>query len=226
MTPELPVGQYVCICVSDTGEGMTPDVLNRAFEPFFTTKELGQGTGLGLSQVYGFVKQSGGNVKIYSEAGQGTTVKIYLPRLFGQAAIDETEGTPEPAGSEDNETILLVEDDADVRAYLCEVLQSLRYRVIPVSDAASALRYAQNPQHTIDLLLTDIVMPNVNGRQLARDIHVVRPDLPVLYMTGYSRNAVVHQGRLDEGVDMLQKPVSQAELANRVRMALERSQRH
>ncbi len=225
MTPELAVGQYVCICVSDTGEGMPRDVLNRAFEPFFTTKELGHGTGLGLSQVYGFVKQSGGNVKIYSEVGQGTTVKIYLPRLFGQAAADETEEASEPVGSDDNETILLVEDDADVRSYLCEVLQSLRYRVVPVSDAAAALRYAQNLQHKIDLLLTDIVMPNINGRQLARDIHVVRPELPVLYMTGYSRNAVVHQGRLDEGVDMLQKPVSQAELANRVRLALERKQR-
>jgi CheY-like chemotaxis protein len=222
MTPELPVGQYVCICVSDTGEGMTPDVLHRAFEPFFTTKELGQGTGLGLSQVYGFVKQSGGNVKIYSEVGQGTTIKIYLPRLFGKAAADETEESAEPAGSEDNETILVVEDDADLRTYITDVLQSLHYRVIAVSDGAAALRCAQNPQQRIDLLLTDIIMPNFNGRQLASDVRVVRPDLPVLYMTGYSRNAVVHQGRLDEGVDLLQKPVSQAELANRIRIALER----
>jgi len=186
---------------------------------------LGQGTGLGLSQVYGFVKQSGGNVKIYSEVGQGTTIKIYLPRLFGRAATDELEEMAEPVGSEDSETILLVEDDSDVRIYLCEVLQGLRYRVIAVVDAAAALRYAQNLQNNIDLLLTDIVMPNINGRQLARDIQFLRPELPVLYMTGYSRNAVVHQGRLDEGVDLLQKPVSQADLANRVRLALDRKPR-
>src|SRR6185312_1517901 len=154
MTPELAVGQYVCICVSDTGEGMSPDVINHAFEPFFTTKELGQGTGLGLSQVYGFVKQSGGNVKIYSEVGHGTTVKIYLPRLYGHAATDEPEEAVEPVGSEESETILLVEDEPDLRTYLCDVLQTLRYRVIPVADAASALRYAQNLQHKVDLLLT------------------------------------------------------------------------
>src|SRR6185312_7038472 len=109
MTPELPIGQYVCICVSDTGEGMAPDVINRAFEPFFTTKELGHGTGLGLSQVYGFVKQSGGNVKIYSEVGQGPPVKIYLPRLYGHAATDELQKVEEPVGSDENEAILLVE---------------------------------------------------------------------------------------------------------------------
>jgi PAS domain S-box-containing protein len=226
-TLELPVGQYVCICVSDTGTGMTPEVLNHAFEPFFTTKDLGHGTGLGLSQVYGFVKQSGGHVKIYSEVGQGTTIKIYMPRLIGKSSAgDEVAEPSELVGSEDSETILVVEDDADLRSYITEVLQDLGYRVLPVSDAEAALRLAQNRQQRLDLLLTDIIMPNINGRELAHEMQAVRPDLPVIFMTGYSRNAVVHQGRLDEGVDLLQKPVSQTELASRVRTALDRKAQH
>ncbi|HZD91991.1 MAG TPA: PAS domain S-box protein [Pseudolabrys sp.] len=223
--PEIASGQYVAICVSDTGTGMSRDVLDRAFEPFFTTKELGQGTGLGLSQVYGFVKQSGGHVKIYSEPGQGTTVKIYLPRLVGKWAQDDLEAAEAPPGADESEAILVVEDDADVRAYLAEVLRSLDYRVTAVPNIRAALEIIAQKERRIDLLLTDIVMPGGNGRELAHEALKMRPELPVLYMTGYSRNAVVHQGRLDEGVDLLQKPVSQAQLATRVRIALDRGRR-
>ena len=221
VNPELPAGKYVVISVSDTGAGMAPDILNHVFEPFFTTKELGQGTGLGLSQVYGFVKQSGGHVKIYSELNQGTTVKIYLPRLNGAALDEISEPDPGIVGAEQAETILVVEDDADVRAYLTDVLRGLDYRVVAAPNAETALDLLRSDR-TIDLLLTDIIMPGSNGRELAKEAALLRPGLRVLYMTGYSRNAVVHQGRLDEGVDLLQKPVSQAQLATRVRTALDR----
>src|SRR6185437_14223907 len=199
VNPELAPGQYVAICVSDTGVGMTRDVIDRAFEPFFTTKELGQGTGLGLSQVYGFVKQSGGHIKIYSEIGQGTTIKIYLPRMHGKLEEEKNE-TPELAGAEESETILLVEDDTDVRAYLAEVLRSLDYRVTAVANVQAALDMLAQKDRKIDLLLTDIIMPGGNGRELAQTAERMRPGIQVLYMTGYSRNAVMHQGRLDDGV--------------------------
>jgi PAS domain S-box-containing protein len=220
--PEMTPGQYVLIAVTDTGTGMSADTLNHAFEPFFTTKELGQGTGLGLSQVYGFVKQSGGHVKIYSEAGHGTSVKIYLPRYLGHALDEDTVADEPMAEGDATETILVVEDDADVRSYLAEILRTLRYRVVTTANAQTALMTLKaNAQH-VDLLLTDIVMPGMTGRELGKQAQQLRPDLKVLYMSGYSRNAVVHQGRLDEGVELLQKPVSQGELANRVRTILDR----
>jgi|SRR5689334_8828091 len=221
MNPELTVGQYVVICVSDTGSGMPREVLNRAFEPFFTTKELGQGTGLGLSQVYGFVKQSGGHVKIYSEPGQGTTVKIYLPRFHGKGEEDAEEPDQTIIGADAAEAILVVEDDADVRAYLVDVLRGLNYRVTAAPNAEAALDVLRSGR-AFDLLLTDIIMPGSNGRELGKEAEQIRPGLRVLYMTGYSRNAVFHQGRLDEGVDLVQKPLSQAQLATRVRTALDR----
>jgi PAS domain S-box-containing protein len=221
VNPEIPTGPYVVICVSDTGSGMPRDVLNRAFEPFFTTKELGHGTGLGLSQVYGFVKQSGGHIKIYSEQNQGTTVKIYLPKLNGGAPDEVGEPDESVVGAEEAETILVVEDDTDVRSYLADVLRGLDYRVVAAPNAEAALDLLRSDR-TVDLLLTDIIMPGWNGRELAKEADRLRPGLKVLYMTGYSRNAVVHQGRLDEGVDLLQKPVSQAQLATRVRAALDR----
>jgi len=220
--PEITPGQYVAICITDTGVGMAPEVLNRVFEPFFTTKELGRGTGLGLSQVYGFVKQSGGHVKIDSEVGQGTTVKLYFPRLQGKCQEDEGPFDAIAEASDLNETILVVEDDADLRRYLTEVLRGLRYRVVPCADAQAALAVLQDNDRHIDLLLTDIIMPDTNGRELAKQALLLRPGLRVLYMTGYSRNAVIHQGRLEEGVDLMQKPVSQLELASRVRTALDR----
>jgi CheY-like chemotaxis protein len=168
--------------------------------------------------------QSGGHVKIYSEIGQGTTIKIYLPRMQGRVEEEENE-TGGLVGAEESESILLVEDDTDVRAYLAEVLRSLDYRVTTVSNVEAALAVLAQKDRKIDLLLTDIVMPEGNGRELAKAAEKMRPDIQVLYMTGYSRNAVVHQGRLDEGVDLLQKPVSQAQLAMRVRIALDRRRR-
>jgi len=220
--PELTAGQYVLICVSDTGEGMPPDVLTHAFEPFFTTKEPGQGTGLGLSQVYGFIKQSGGHLKIYSEVGHGTTVKIYLPRNAYRTEEDEELQDEVIGKGEPGETILVVEDDADLRAYLAEVLRGLGYHVLIAPNAQAALGTLERQSVRIDLLLTDVVMPGMNGRDLGRRAQQVRPGLRVLHMTGYSRNAVIHQGKLDEGVDLLQKPISQSHLAVRVRDALDR----
>jgi CheY-like chemotaxis protein len=213
----------VQICVSDTGCGMPPDVLSHAFEPFFTTKELGQGTGLGLSQVYGFVKQSGGHVKIYSEVNQGTTVKIYLPR-HTRRPEDEKEIQSDVLGrGELGEVILVVEDDDDLRSYLSELLRGLGYQVLTAANADAALPILQRPSTRIDLLLTDVVMPGMNGRELGRRAQDMRPKLRVLYMTGYSRNAVVHHGRLDEGVELLQKPITQTHLAARVRDLLDQN---
>ena len=220
--PEASTGQYVLMCVSDTGHGMSADVLRRAFEPFFTTKEIGQGTGLGLSQVYGFVKQSGGHIKIYSEEGQGTTVKIYLSRLTKKTADKDVEIVEAGGEGEQSEIILVVEDDPDLRTYITDVLRELNYRVLSAANPQAALTILGQDER-IDLLLTDIVMPGQNGRELADAARAVRADLPVLFMTGYSRNAVVHQGRLDEGVELLQKPISQAELAQRVRGILDRN---
>jgi len=221
LNPELSPGQYVLICVSDTGSGMPPDALTRAFEPFFTTKEFGQGTGLGLSQVYGFVKQSGGHVKIYSEVGQGTTVKIYLPR-YTRRSEDESEDKIDVVGrGEQGEVILIVEDDQDLRQYLTEVLRGLGYSVLTAPSGTAALPILEQLSNRIDLLLTDVIMPGLNGRELGQRALQIRPDLRVLYMTGYSRNAVVHHGRLDEGVELLQKPITQTHLAARVRDILD-----
>ena len=217
--PEVIPGQYVMISVSDTGAGMDRQTLERAFEPFFTTKETGVGSGLGLSQVYGFVKQSGGHIKIYSEPGEGTAVKIYLPR----AANNREEETRPPSEREAvgaGEVVLVVEDDDDVRQYLVGILGDMGYRVEEAADGETALkRIGREPD--VDLLLTDVVMPVMNGRELMRRAHEIRPGLNVLFMTGYSRNAIVHQGRLDPGVELVQKPVSQAELASRVRDVLD-----
>ncbi len=212
-------GQYVQIAVTDTGSGMTKDVIGRAFEPFYTTKQSGQGTGLGLSQVYGFVKQSGGHVKIYSETGEGTTIKIYLPRFFGKSsAADET--AREPSRGRSGECVLVVEDDADVRGYVVETLDTLGYDVLEAADGEHALRLLEEHK-AVHLLLTDVVMPGMNGRKLADEAKQRQPLLKVLYMTGYSRNAIVHQGRLDPGVDLIQKPLSSEQLASAVRKVLD-----
>ncbi|MCP3442353.1 PAS domain-containing sensor histidine kinase [Bradyrhizobium sp. CCGUVB14] len=222
--PELIVGQYVVICVSDTGSGMTPEILNHVFEPFFTTKEPGQGTGLGLSQVYGFVKQSGGHVKIYSEVGEGTSIKMYFPRYTGSAQPDADDTEEFISEGASIETILVVEDDADLRGYLSDVLRDLNYRVLSAGSAQAALTILLQENQQVDLLLTDVVMPGINGRELGKRARAIRPHLRILYMTGYSRNAVVHHGRLDEGVDLLEKPVTQARLALKVREILDRNQ--
>jgi CheY-like chemotaxis protein len=223
INPEVIPGQYAMIAVSDNGTGMSANVMERAFEPFFSTKSAGQGTGLGLSQVYGFIKQSKGHIKIYSEVGEGTSVKIYLPRL-GQN-IDRGDEDMQPGEAVEgpgHETILVVEDDRDVRAYLVELLRDLNYRVLAAHDAVSALGLIENDEIPIDLLLTDVVLPGMNGRELAEKAKTRRPDLEVLFTTGYSRNAIVHQGRLDPGVAMIQKPITQERLAARIRDLLDR----
>jgi signal transduction histidine kinase/ActR/RegA family two-component response regulator len=214
---EVAPGQYVLVAVSDTGTGMSRETAEKAFEPFFTTKPVGQGTGLGLSQVYGFVKQSGGHTKIYSEPNEGTTIKIYLPRFFAGAADQRPQ---EPADTADLERgigqrILVVEDDDEVRNYVVETLRSIGYLVFEAPNAGAALTVAEEDR--FDLLLTDVVLPGINGRQLAETLVARWPDMKVLFMTGYSRNAIVHHGRLDPGVSLLQKPVSTRELVNKVR---------
>ena len=220
--PEVAEGQYVAMCISDTGTGMDEDVIARAIEPFFTTKEVGRGTGLGLSMVYGFVKQSGGHLKIYSEAREGTTVKIYLPRLVGgiPGNVDQPQVSV-PVG-DGKETILVCEDDDDVRAYSVDVLTELGYRVLEAIDGTSALHVLQEHAGEIDLLFTDVVLPGgMTGAILAREAKAIKPELKTLFTTGYARNAIVHQGRLDQGVQLLTKPFSYADLAARIRDMLD-----
>jgi CheY-like chemotaxis protein len=217
---EVAPGQYVVICVSDTGVGMEREAAARAFEPFFTTKEPGKGTGLGLSQVYGFVKQSGGHVKIYSEPGDGTTVKIYLPRYTG--AVEEDVAAEVRTAPEGLETVLVVEDDESVRSYTVEVLRELRYRVLEASSGPAALLQLEHGTEEVHLLFTDVVLPGgLNGEQLALHARELRPSLKVLFTTGYARNAIVHHGRLEAGVQLITKPFTYADLAARVRDVLD-----
>ena len=214
-------GQYVMIAVSDTGTGMSQEVAAKAFEPFFTTKQPGRGTGLGLSQVFGFARQSDGHVKIYSEPGSGTTVKIYLPRLTGaQAAETQRTGAAPtiPEGSA-QEVILVVEDEAGVRRLTVEALRELRYTVIHADGGASALRLLDT-HPDIALLFTDVMMPEMNGRQLADAARTRRPGLKVLYTTGYTSNAIVHNGVIDADVEMIGKPFTLEQLARKVRQAI------
>lgn len=219
---EVTAGQYVMISVTDTGTGMPPEVIERAFDPFYTTKGVGKGTGLGLSQVFGFVKQSGGHVKIYSEPGVGTTVKLYLPRHFGEA---EAVGVADAVGGElprakDDEIILVVEDEDRVRHMSVDALRELGYVVVQAADANQALTVLEI-QPRIDLLFTDIVMPDMNGRILSDQAREKRPDLKVLYTTGYTRNAIVHNGMLDHDVAFLAKPFTIQQLAVKVREVLD-----
>ena len=199
----------------------TPRLCEHAFDPFFTTKEVGKGTGLGLSQVYGFTRQSSGHIKIYSEVGEGTTIKLYLPRYLGSAKEKTSETAPKVAHAAGAETILVVEDDEHLRAYTTEILRELGYRVWEAENAKAALGMLA-AEKGIDLLLTDVVMPGgVNGRQLADEAVAYCPALKVLFMTGYTRNAIVHNGRLDAGIHIIQKPFSFQELAIRVRARLD-----
>jgi len=214
-------GQYVQVCVTDTGAGMPPQVVERAFDPFYTTKGVGRGTGLGLSQVHGFVKQSGGHVKIYSEAGVGTSVKLYLPRsLAAEEKVDVARSAEAAPRARGEEIVLVVEDEERVRHLSVDALRELGYVVVQAADATEALSVLEL-QPRVDLLFTDIVMPDMNGRRLADLARETRPDLKVLYTTGYTRNAVVHNGVLDSGVAFLPKPFMLDQLARKVRSVLD-----
>lgn len=215
---DVPAGEYVVIAVSDTGSGMTAEVLERAFEPFFTTKPEGQGTGLGLSMAYGFVKQSGGDIRIYSEPGHGTTFRLYLPRAPGpESALPRPVDTSPRGGSE---TILVVEDDLEVQSVVVAMLSELGYKVLRANDAASALLILESGAE-IDLLFTDVVMPGLlRGPELAQQARRIHPDIAVLYTSGYTREAIMHDGRLEEGVGLLSKPYRRDQLASKVRYFL------
>jgi PAS domain S-box-containing protein len=217
--PDVKAGQYVMIAVTDNGVGMAPNVAARAFDPFFTTKPTGKGTGLGLSQVYGFIKQSGGHIKIYSEVGHGSAIKIYLPRFIGENEQPALESIKPVAHTAANEKILLVEDDDRVRNLTAEMLQEFGYRVLTAANSAEALALLDQ-NGDVDLLFTDIVMPGINGRQLADEALKRRPALKVLFATGYTRNAIVHNGILDVGVNVILKPYTMDALAAKLASVL------
>ena len=217
---DLEPGEYVAVCVSDNGEGMSPDVVGKAFDPFFTTKPLGQGTGLGLSMIYGFVKQAGGHAKIYSEPGQGTTITLYLPRDPAEAEIEDAIETLDLVRAQEGECVMVVEDDPAVRMLVVDVLESLGYGVIEAADGRQASKLlAARPK--IDLLVTDVGLPGLNGRQLADYARQQVPGLKVLFMTGYAEQAAIRSGFLDEGMDMITKPFAIDALSAKIREMIE-----
>jgi PAS domain S-box-containing protein len=219
---DLPVGQYVSICVTDTGTGMTPEIIAKAFDPFFTTKPIGEGTGLGLSMIYGFARQSGGQVRIYSEVGQGTTMCVYLPRHDEDVPPEEerlTSAPSEPLG--DGEVVLVIDDEPTIRMLIAEVLAESGFAVIEAPDGPAGLRVLESNAR-IDLLITDVGLPGgMNGRQVADAARVYRPDLKVLFITGYAENAVIGRGRLERGMFVLTKPFQMEILAERIRDIIE-----
>jgi CheY-like chemotaxis protein len=219
---DLAPGQYVSLCVSDTGLGMTPAVIARAFDPFFTTKPIGMGTGLGLSMVYGFARQSGGQARIYSEPGQGVMVCLYLPRHHGGVEradeLDDTRNEAPHVGQ--GETVLVVDDESIVRMLVTEVLEDLGYTAIEAADGAAGLKVLQSDV-CIDLLISHVGLPGgMNGRQMADAARARRPDLKVLFITGYAENAVVGNGHLDPGMHMLTKPFAMEVLASRIKQLI------
>jgi PAS domain S-box-containing protein len=215
---EIPEGQYLSLCVTDTGTGMPPEVIARVFEPFFTTKPIGQGTGLGLSMIHGFAQQSGGQVRIYSEVGQGTTVCLYLPRHLGEIAGDDIALTlTEASRAEQGETVLIVDDEPSVRMLVSEVLEDLGYTAIEAADSAAGLKVLQSDVR-IDLLVTDVGLPGgMNGRQMADAGRVTRPELKVLFITGYAENSVIGHGHLEPGMEVMTKPFPMEALASRIK---------
>jgi len=218
---ELPPGQYVSLCVTDTGTGMTPEVISRAFDPFFTTKPIGQGTGLGLSMIHGFARQSGGQVRIYSELGKGTTMCLYFPRYAGRVDAPEPPEDAADVATSQGETVLVIDDEKSIRDLLSEVLGEAGYRVLEAADGPSGLAILQSGAR-VDLLITDVGLPGgLNGRQVADAARAERPDLKVLFVTGYAENAVVGNGHLDAGMQVMTKPFAIAALATRVRDIIE-----
>jgi PAS domain S-box-containing protein len=219
---ELTQGQYVSLCVTDTGTGMTPEVISRAFDPFYTTKPLGHGTGLGLSMIHGFVRQSGGQVRIYSEVGAGTTMCLYLPRYMGDLEAAEAPDAESSIEAGHGETILVIDDEEPVRMLITEVLEAAGYRVLTAPDGASGLKILQSDVR-IDLLVTDVGLPGgINGRQVADAARTTRPALKVLFVTGYAENAVVGNGHLDAGMQVITKPFAMTALSARVGEIIER----
>jgi PAS domain S-box-containing protein len=217
---EVEPGEYVMLAVTDTGMGMTPEVLARAFEPFFTTKDVGRGSGLGLSMTYGFVKQSGGHIKIYSEPGEGTTIKIYFPRERRSVPVERAPA-PVRAARTGDEMILLVEDDPGVRQTVTALLESLGYSVVVASDGPEAIKLVNDGVRP-HLLLADIVLPKgMTGREVSDAIGARLPGVKTLFMSGYTENAIIHHGRLDEGVVLLSKPFPRSQLAEKLREVLD-----
>ena len=214
---DLPPGQYLSLCVTDTGTGMTPEVIARAFDPFFTTKPIGQGTGLGLSMVYGFVRQSGGQVRIYSEVGHGTTICLYLPRHYGDASeVPTITSSTASARAPTGKTVLIVDDEPSVRMLVTDVLAELGYASLEAGDGPAGLRILES-EAVVDLLITDVGLPGgINGRQLADAARVTRPDLKVLFITGYAENAIIGSGHLSPGMRVLTKPFAVETLATRI----------
>jgi signal transduction histidine kinase len=208
---EVTPGQYIMVAVTDTGTGMPPEVLDQVFEPFFTTKPVGLGTGLGLSQVHGFVKQSGGHIAIYSEVGHGTSVKLYLPRAAVEAEVSTSEPVRRPGSGRRDLSVLVVDDETGVRDFAADALVELGYDVVSASDASEALRVVESGIR-LDILLTDVVMPGRSGRQLAEAVSKLKPGVRVLYMTGYTQNAIVHNGVLDAGTRLIGKPFTVQQL--------------
>jgi CheY-like chemotaxis protein len=219
---DLPVGQYVSLCVTDTGTGMAADVIAKAFDPFFTTKPIGEGTGLGLSMVYGFARQSGGQVRIYSEVGEGTTMCLYLPRHTDETSVpEEIEGPSSVQAASEGEVVLVIDDEPTVRMLVAEVLADLGYAVIEAPDGPAGLKVLDSNAR-IDLLITDVGLPGgMNGRQVADAARVTRPDLKVLFITGYAENAVIGKSRLAEGMYVATKPFQMEMLAHRIREIIE-----
>jgi CheY-like chemotaxis protein len=215
---EVLAGRYVMLAVSDDGCGMTADIQKRAFEPFFTTKEVGQGTGLGLATAYGIVRQSGGHMWLYSEPGIGTTFQIFLP------SVDQPEGpaqpTPAQTASSGDGTILVVEDDAGIRALVEEVLSSAGYRVLVAEDGANALRISTEYAGPIQLLLTDVILPKMSGKEIAANLRALRPEIIVLFMSGYTKEVMAHNGTLDPEVNFIQKPWSPRVLRQKIQTLL------
>jgi CheY-like chemotaxis protein len=215
---DVQPGEYVSVSVSDTGVGMPPEVLQKAIDPFFTTKPVGEGTGLGLSVIYGFIKQSRGHLRIYSEESQGTTVKLYLPRAVQDAVDLKPVAVETPRGR--GQTILVVEDDATVRSIISDALQDLGYNVLAASDARFAIPFLQS-KNAIDLLISDVILPHVNGRKLAEMARTLRPRLKVLFVSGYSEEAMVRGDFIDAGTDMLSKPFALDTLGAKVHEMIE-----